>query len=239
MHSASLLKGSPLKRRKLDQGDAVEFNASPGNSDDEPPEKIEKVFQSGKKRKSKPIKSSISEPHETDDMGPPPAPARKNSTEDISAEVQARMDAKAEKKRKKQEAKKRKRDSIASSIVSPGPVDFATKPDEIKAAQPPKKKTKVEEPKPKPSLSGAFGTGPGFGGGKGPVANGKGFSGYGNGPGFGTPAASKGLAGANAEKTMIDTPSKKDKRKHSGDGLLGGHGAGEKQHKKKKAKTAK
>lgn len=238
MSSPSLLKGSPLKKRKLDQSDAVELNASPENSDDEPPEKIEKVFQSGKKRKSKPIKSSMSEPNETD-MDPPPVPARKNSTEDISAEVQARMDAKAEKRRKKQEAKKRKRDSIASSIVSPGPVDFATKPDEIKAAQPPKKKTKVEEPKPKPSLSGAFGTGPGFGGSKGPVANSKGFFGFGNGPGFGTPAASKGLAGANAEKASTGTPSKKDKRKHSGDGLPGGHGAGEKQHKKKKVKTTK
>ncbi|KAF1346223.1 hypothetical protein BDV97DRAFT_401571 [Delphinella strobiligena] len=55
-------------------------------------------------------------------MPPPPVPSfptkeRKASTEDISAEVDARLKAKEEKRARKKEAKKRKRESIASSIL--------------------------------------------------------------------------------------------------------------------------
>ncbi|CAD0055120.1 unnamed protein product [Aureobasidium pullulans] len=75
---------------------------------------------------------------------PVPATAnRRNSVEDITSEVDARLAAKELKRARKKESKKRKRDSLASEIFSPDPK--ATP--EQSAALPPKKKIRVDTAK--------------------------------------------------------------------------------------------
>lgn len=75
---------------------------------------------------------------------PVPATAnRRNSVEDITSEVDARLAAKELKRARKKESKKRKRDSLASEIFSPDPK--ATP--EHSAPLPPKKKTRIDTAK--------------------------------------------------------------------------------------------
>lgn len=73
----------------------------------------------------------------------PVAASRRNSVEDITSEVDARLAAKELKRARKKESKKRKRDSLASEIFSPDPK--ATP--EHSAPLPPKKKTRVDTAK--------------------------------------------------------------------------------------------
>ncbi|THZ97027.1 hypothetical protein D6C83_09132 [Aureobasidium pullulans] len=73
----------------------------------------------------------------------PVAASRRNSVEDITLEVDARLAAKELKRARKKESKKRKRDSLASEIFSPDPK--ATP--EHSAPLPPKKKIRVDTAK--------------------------------------------------------------------------------------------
>ncbi|GAB7351146.1 hypothetical protein MBLNU459_g1601t1 [Dothideomycetes sp. NU459] len=229
--SQSVPKVSSLKKRKTEKLDApshIVFD----DSDHESPKKILEATPPSKKQKVKDVPEPSKLQHEVPsscskkskkakqlptDMAPPHMPPRKASTEDISAEVDERIKAKAEKKLKKKEDKKRKRDSIASSAFSPEPTsNAAAQADEVKAAQPPKKKAKVAQEQPVTDQSGSDVD----------------FRPAG--------AKNKGLAGADVAKNAAgETPGrKKKKRRHSGeDQSTAGAERGE--TRKKKAKTAK
>lgn len=100
-----------------------------------------------------PAPEAIPERTNTNQMPPPPAATeeqRKNSFEDISDEVEARLKAKEAKRKEKDERKKRKRESIASSIFSAEHSEDEAEVAPFKTAikekrdDPPKKKFKTD-----------------------------------------------------------------------------------------------
>ncbi|KAH0371219.1 hypothetical protein KCU65_g1884, partial [Aureobasidium melanogenum] len=93
------------------------------------------------------LKTDINAPMANNDQPPTtPKPISTNQSfidsEDINAEVEARLAAKEQKRLKKKSAKKRKRDSVASDIFSPDPKAEA----EHREILPAKKKARVEKP---------------------------------------------------------------------------------------------
>ncbi|KAI5275917.1 hypothetical protein E4T47_01128 [Aureobasidium subglaciale] len=139
------MKGKGKKLSKVSKlfksSRAPEENSSP------PPENETSATPSASKNSAQPSSAQDSEVNTRDDNDgiPPSTPkpdlSRKESVEDISSEVNARLAAKERKRASKKAAKKRKRDSVASEIFSPDP---EAEP-EHKAPLPPKKKTRVDE----------------------------------------------------------------------------------------------
>ncbi|THZ14837.1 hypothetical protein D6C89_09991 [Aureobasidium pullulans] len=127
--------GKPPKPSKANKTPSSRVSPESGSPSSNTPGSTEKAEQ-----RTKNPASTAAAPPET----PVPATAnRRNSVEDITSEVDARLAAKELKRARKKESKKRKRDSLASEIFSPDPK--ATP--EQSAALPPKKKIRVDTAK--------------------------------------------------------------------------------------------
>ncbi|KAI5200857.1 hypothetical protein AUEXF2481DRAFT_471905 [Aureobasidium subglaciale EXF-2481] len=139
------MKGKGKKLSKLSKlsksSKALEENITP------PPENETPATPSASKHSAQSSSAQDSEVNTQDDNDgiPPSTPKpdllRRESVEDISSEVNARLAAKERKRASKKAAKKRKRDSVASEIFSPDP---KAEP-EYKAPLPPKKKSRVDK----------------------------------------------------------------------------------------------
>ncbi|THX50080.1 hypothetical protein D6D06_08194 [Aureobasidium pullulans] len=127
--------GKPPKPSKANKTPSSRVSPESGSPSSNTPSSTEKTEQCT--RNSVP---STADPPETP---VPVAASRRNSVEDITLEVDARLAAKELKRARKKESKKRKRDSLASEIFSPDPK--ATP--EHSAPLPPKKKIRVDTAK--------------------------------------------------------------------------------------------
>ncbi|THX74835.1 hypothetical protein D6D05_06792 [Aureobasidium pullulans] len=127
--------GKPPKPSKANKTPSSRSSPELGSPSSNTPSSTEKTEQCNK--------GSVSTAAAPPETPVPVAASRRNSVEDITLEVDARLAAKELKRARKKESKKRKRDSLASEIFSPNP---KATPEHF-APLPPKKKTRIDTAK--------------------------------------------------------------------------------------------